>query len=59
MAQLCQKSDNLSHLTEFLVISFVADLLNCIVYVTVFMLLLDKLHGVLLDLDTPPQRGIT
>ena len=53
MAQLCQKSYNLSHLTGFLVISIVSDLLNFIVYVIVFMLLLDRVHGVLFDLDTP------
>ena len=35
-------------------ISIVSDLLNVIVYVTGFMLLLDRVHGVLLDLDTPP-----
>ena len=35
-------------------ISIVSDLLNVIVYVTAFMLLLDRVHGVLLDLDTPP-----
>ena len=54
MAQLCPKSDNLSHLTGTWVNSNVSDLLNCIVYVTAFMLLLDRVHGVLLDLDTPP-----
>ena len=54
MAQLCQKSDNLSHLTGFLMISSVSNLLNVIVYVTAFMLLLDRVHGVLIDLDTPP-----
>ena len=59
MVQLYQKSDNLSHLTGFCVISIVSDLLNFIVYVTAFMFLLDWLHGVLLDLDTPPYRGIT
>ena len=53
MAQLCQKSDNLSHLTGFWVISIVSDLLNFIVYVIAFMLLLDLIHGVLFDLDTP------
>ena len=35
-------------------ISIVSDLLNVIVYVTAFMLLLDRVHGVLLYLDTPP-----
>ena len=35
-------------------ISTVSDLLNFIVYVTAFLLLLDRVHGVLLDLDTPP-----
>ena len=54
MAQLCPKSDNLLHLTGFLVNSNVLDLLNFIVYVTAFVLLLDRVHGVLLDLDTPP-----
>ena len=54
MVQLYQKSDNLSHLTGFCVISIVSDLLNVIVYVTAFMLLLDWLYGVLLDLDMPP-----
>ena len=54
MAQLCQKSDNLSHLTGCLVISIVSDLLNFIVYVNAFMLLLDRIHGTLLDLETPP-----
>ena len=28
--------------------------LNFIVYVTAFVLLLDRVHGVLRDLDTPP-----
>ena len=50
MMQLSQKGDNLSHLTRF----WVSDLLNCIVYVTAFMLLLGRVHGGLLDLDTPP-----
>ena len=58
MAQLCQKSDNLSHLTGFWVISIVSDLLNFIVYVIAFMLLLDRVHGVLFDLDTPLLGGI-
>ena len=31
-----------------------SDLLNVIVYVTAFVLILDRVHGVLLDLDTPP-----
>ena len=31
-----------------------SDLLNCIVYVTAFMLLLDRVYDVLLDLDTLP-----
>ena len=35
-------------------ISIVSDLLNFIAYVTAFMLLLDRVNGVLLDLDTPP-----
>ena len=35
-------------------ISNVSDLFNCIVYVTTFMLLVDKIQGVLLDLDRPP-----
>ena len=35
-------------------ISNVSELLNFIVYVTAFMLLVDKIQGVLLDLDTPP-----
>ena len=34
--------------------SNVSDLLNFIVYVTAVMLLFDRVHGVLLDLDTPP-----
>ena len=34
--------------------SNVSDLLNLIVYVTAFVLLLDRVHGVMLDLDTPP-----
>ena len=42
MAQLCQKSDNLSHLTGFWVISIESDLLSFIVYVIAFMLLLDR-----------------
>ena len=58
MAQLCQRSDNLSHLTGFWVISIVSDLLNFIVYVIAFMLLLDRVHGVLFDLDTPLLGGI-
>ena len=29
-------------------------MLNCTVYVNAFMLLLDRVHGVLLDLDAPP-----
>ena len=49
MEQLCQRSDNLSHLTGFGVISNVSDLLYFIVYVTVFTLLLDRMHGVLVD----------
>ena len=40
-------------------ISIVSDLLNFIVYVTAFMFLLDRVHGVLLDLGKPPKRGIT
>ena len=32
---------------------------NVSVYVTAFMLLVDKIHGVLLDLDRPLQRDIT
>ena len=36
----------------------VSELLNCIVYVTAVMLLVDKIQGVLLDLDTPTQRVI-
>ena len=52
MAQICQKSDNLSHLTGFRVISSVSDLLKFIVFVTAVMLLLDRVHGVLLDLET-------
>ena len=51
--QLCPKSDNLSHLTGFGVISIVSDLLNFIVYLIAFMFLLDPVHGVLLDWDTP------
>ena len=35
-------------------ISYVSELLSFIVYVTAFMLLIDKMQGVLLDLDTPP-----
>ena len=54
MVQLCPKSDILAHLTEFLVNSNVSDLLNFIVEVTAFVLLLDRVHGVVLDLDTPP-----
>ena len=54
MAQLCPKIDNLSHLIGFLVNSNVSDLLNFIVYVAAFVHLLDRVHGVLLDLDTPP-----
>ena len=54
MVQHCPKSDNLSHLTGFLVNSKVPDLLNFIVYVTAFVLLLDRVHGILFDLDTPP-----
>ena len=54
MAQLYKKSDNLSHLTGFLVISIVSDLLNKFFYAIAFMLLLDQIHGILLDLDTPP-----
>ena len=57
MAQFCQKSDNLSHLTGFWVIFIVSDLLNFIVYVIAFMLLLDRVHGVLFDLDTPLLGG--
>ena len=53
MAQLCLKSYNLLYLTRFLMNSNVSDLLNCIVDETAFMLLLDRVHGVLLDLDTP------
>ena len=34
--------------------SNVSDLLNCIVYVTAFVLLLDRVQGVLLNLDRPP-----
>ena len=34
--------------------SNVSDLLNFIVYVTAFVLLLDRVHGVLFDLDMPP-----
>ena len=34
--------------------SNVSDLLNFIVSVTAFVLLFDRVHGVLLDLDTPP-----
>ena len=33
--------------------SVVSDLLNFIVNVTAFMLLLDSVHDILLDLDTP------
>ena len=33
--------------------SNVSDSLNFIVYVTAFMLLLDRVHGILLDLDMP------
>ena len=40
-------------------ISNVSEILHFGVYVTAFMLLLDRLHDVLLDLDTPPERGIT
>ena len=54
MAQLCQKSDTLSHLTGFWVISIVSDLLNFIIYVIAFMLLLARVHGVLFDLDNTP-----
>ena len=32
----------------------VSDLLNVIVYVTAFMLLVDKIQGVLLDWSMPP-----
>ena len=35
-------------------ISNVSALLNCIVYMTAVILLVDKIQGVLLDLDTPP-----
>ena len=35
-------------------ISIVSDLLNFTVYVTAFMLLLDRVHGILFDLDMPP-----
>ena len=31
-----------------------SDLLNVIVYMTAFVVLLDRVHGILLDLDTPP-----
>ena len=34
--------------------SNVSDLLNVIVHVTAFVHLLDRVHGVLLDLDTTP-----
>ena len=34
--------------------STASDLLNFIVDVTAFMLLFDRVHGILLDLDTPP-----
>ena len=34
--------------------SNVSNLLNVIVYVTAFVHLLDKVNGILLDLDTPP-----
>ena len=54
MAQFFPKSDNLSHLTGFGVNSNVSGFLNVIVYVNTFVLLLDRVHGVLLDLDTPP-----
>ena len=40
-------------------ISVVSDVLNLIVYMTAFMPLLDRVHGVMFDLDTSPQRGIT
>ena len=35
-------------------ISNVSELLNCIVYMTAVMLLVGKIQGVVLDLDTPP-----
>ena len=35
-------------------ISNVSELLNFIVYMTAVILLVDKIQGVLLDLDTPP-----
>ena len=35
-------------------ISNVSELLNFIVYMTAVMLLVDKIQGILLDLDTPP-----
>ena len=35
-------------------VSNVSALLNCIIYVTAFMYLVDKIQGVMLDLDTPP-----
>ena len=35
-----------------------SDLLNFTVYVIAFMLLLDRVHGVLFDLDTPLLGGI-
>ena len=31
-----------------------SELLNVIVYMTALMLLVDKIQGVLLDMDTPP-----
>ena len=34
--------------------SNVLDLLNFIIYVTAFVLLLDRVHSVMLELDTPP-----
>ena len=35
-------------------ISNVSELLNFIAYMTAVMLLVDKIQGILLDLDTPP-----
>ena len=39
-------------------ISNVSELLNVIAYMTALMLLVDKIQGLLLDLDMPPSRGI-
>ena len=41
-------------LTGFRVNSNVSDLSNCIIYVTAFILIVDKIQGERLDFDTPP-----